>query len=242
MPRTTAYRNFTTASSLTNSATTVTSDDPEDNIDPEDEPCMTSCLGGVDAEVFELMLPSHPICTARGFADARLTQKEVDVRLARLEASLSEIRRLLRIRTSVYLDKKAHSIGQKSGTRSHLMLASYNKKLEDAHTHYSEDRKAAFRLDPEGTWTQRYRDLKKVDLRAAHEDENRTLTEGFVTAGRATGESQRQLSWIWKVPLLDRDRRSLATLGDTPEILATQEEVSEGVTAHNEITEDTDTA
>lgn len=128
------------------------------------------------------MLPSHPICIACGFASARLSQKEAGVRLARLESSLSEIRRLLRIRTSVYLDKKAHSVGQKEGTRSNVMLTSYNKKLKDAQRHYNEDRKAALRLNPNGDWTKRYKELKNADLRAAHEEENKTVIEGHFTA------------------------------------------------------------
>lgn len=110
------------------------------------------------------------------------------------------------------------------------MLASYNKKIDDAHKHYNEDRNAALRLDPDGSWARRYKDLKKTDLRAAHEDEGRTLNEGFITATRAPGESQRTLSWIWKLPLLDGDRRPPAR-GSATETEATQEEVSEGMSA-----------
>lgn len=229
MPAVTAYRSFSSTQTNPPAATTTfSSDDPEDNLDPEDELYEASCLGGADAELFELMLPSHPICITRGFSNARLVQKEVNVRLARLESYLSETRRLLRIRTSVYLDKKAHSVGQKSGTRSHIMLSSYNKKLEDAREHYNEDRNAILRLDPDGNWTQRYKELKKTDLRAAHEDENKTLAEGFITPARAPGEAQRQLSWIWKVPISDRNRRVVAGAGAGAQTLATQEEVSEG--------------
>lgn len=225
MPFAIACRGYNASPTQIDSLQTA-SDDPDDNLDLEDDPNMASGLGGVDAEMFELMLPSHPTCVSRGFADSVLTQTEVKVRLARLEASLSEIRHLLRIRTSVYLDKKAHSVGQKSGTRSHILMTTYNKKLEATHHHYKEDRQAAMSLDPGGGWMRRYQELKKADLRAAHEDENRTLTEGYVTATRAPGEAQRQLSWIWKVPLLDHRRVALA-VEHTPETRATQEEVSE---------------
>lgn len=233
MPRVTSYRNFTPTSASTDlsvAGAPTSSDDPEDNLDAEDD-SYSACLGGVEAESFELMLPSHPTCIARQFADSRLAEKEVKIRLIRLEASLAEIRRLLRIRTSVYLDKKANSVGQKSGTRSHVMLTSYNKKIEDTHKHYNDDRQAALRLDPDGNWTRRYKDLKKEDLRAAHEDEGRTLAEGYITTARVPGESQRTLSWIWKVPLSDRDRSRPLTIGDTPVTLATEEEVGEGATS-----------
>lgn len=70
MPRITAYRNFAASSTHANTSTTFTTDDPNDNLESEDDSCTTSYLGGVDAESFELMLPSHPICIARGFADS----------------------------------------------------------------------------------------------------------------------------------------------------------------------------
>lgn len=222
MPSAVAYRqDLVNPSQPDPSPHSHSTDDPDD-LDLEDAP--SSSLGGVNAEIIDLMLPSHPVCIARGFASASLAGKEVKLRLARLDAHLSEIRRLLRIRASVYLDKKANSVGQKSGTRSHMVLSSYNKKIETTHKYYDEEWKAAVRLDPDGAWSNRLRELKKVDVRSAHENENETLSEGIITAARVPGEASRQLSWIWKVPL----RNSSASGDLTANTEATQEEISEG--------------
>lgn len=220
MPGAVAYRQYITSPPTSDTSPLPYSSDDRDDLDPEDHP--TSNLSDVKAEVFDLMLPSGPVSVSHRFADESLAKRELKLRLARLEAHLSEIRRLLRIRASVYLDKKANSVGQKSGTRSHMLLTSYNKKIERAHKCYEEERKAALRLDPEGSWNTRLRELKKADVRAAHENENETLREGIIAAVREPGEASRQLSWIWKVPL-----RSAAN-AETANTVATQEEISEG--------------
>jgi hypothetical protein len=229
MPGAASYRATVIFSSETDSPPDVetvhTNDgddlDCEDNLNTASE----SLLGGIKPEQFDLILPSHPASISGNFSNQNLNQSEVKVRQARLEAYLSELRRLLRIKASALLDKKAHSFGQKAGTRSAVLLASYNKKINHVHQHYEDERMAAVRLDPDGVWQQRLKELKKADVRAAHQDEDYILQPNLMSrAGRVPGEAQRQLSWIWKVPRVEPGI-SGANGFDT---VASNEEVDEG--------------
>lgn len=231
MPCAVAHRQFSANSAPsfpnTSSASATSSDDPCDTLEEEDSSRGgSSPFAGDSPESINLLLPSDPISLSHKFADDDLLKKEAKVRVARLEAHLSELRRLLRIRTSVFLDKKAHSVGQKSGTRSAGLLSSYSKKIEDVYKHYEEERKAAVRCDPDGSWRARLKELKRVDVRAAHENANEAaaaaLMPASVATGRAPGEAQREISWIWKVPLAGR----IPSDGDNT---ATEAEVDEGI-------------
>lgn len=79
-------------------------------------------LRGVAPEQYDLILPSSSISTSRKLASTSLRGKEEKLRIAQLEGYLQELWRLIRLRASVYSDKKRNSRGQKSCTRSMKML------------------------------------------------------------------------------------------------------------------------
>lgn len=183
---------------------------------------------GIKAEAFDLLLPSNTACLERGFSTPSIREKERHLRLAQLENNLSELRRLLRIKASVFLDKKRHSVGQKGGTRSATLLADYEAKIERVANQYKSNREAAERIDPEGHWRQRLQKLLKGDIRSARENESDTeeSTKPKGQNRRVLNESGREISWIWKVPRVGRESASASE--DIAETEASEEEMSQG--------------
>jgi hypothetical protein len=154
------------------------------------------------AEVFDLLLPSSSPCASNGLSPKHLEEMELRLRLGRLEGHLTELRRLLRIRASAFLDKKANSTGQREGTRSHSLLADYLQKIELTTLNYQEERLAALRLDPAGTWQHRLKELDKADVRSAHQNAMDPSAVISTTHGKKVwSEGQREISWIWRVPV-----------------------------------------
>jgi hypothetical protein len=188
---------------------------------------------GMKAEHVPLYLPSSPVTITQDFATAALRQKELRLRLGRIATHLSELRRLLRVKSSVYLFKKGNMVGQRAGTRSTTLLANYSRKIDGVAQDYREERVAALRLDPSGTWTAHWKDLKKEDVRAAHQNEDDvSRTDNSRPTNRVWNESQRTISWIWKVPHMVRQHEdrppSPSSSAVEHSLSATEEEVDEG--------------
>ena len=195
-------------------------DDDDDGEDILDDSQDTSTLSSIalDAENYELYLPSHSISLSRSFASKELLDKERRLRIGRLEGHLTELRKLLRIKTGAILHKKANSVGQKSGTRSNTLLSDFAAKIELTASHYSEEREVALRLDPDGEWRHRLRLLQKKDIRGIQENEVENVD--ILPRGREVwNEAQRTISWIWKVPRIQGS--------DDAEVISLEEEESE---------------
>jgi hypothetical protein len=197
----------------------------------EADPDSSVFVLGVKAEEFALLLPSDSKCISLHLASDSLVTKEARLRVAQLESNLIELRHLLRIKASVYLDKKANSVGQKAGTRSTTLLVDYTLKIERVAKAYRESRAAALRIDPHGQWQCRLKELKKGDIRAAHQNEDEA---GQLAAyGKKSGgtsvwhEKDRVISWIWKVPRDPGGSSVHSSLGDEA-LEASEEEVGEG--------------
>jgi hypothetical protein len=154
-------------------------------------------------EDFDLLLPSSKTSISRRLASSSLLDKEKRIRLAQLEGHLQSVRRALRMKASVYSDKKRNSRGQRSGTRSVKMLEDFTEKINLMSKHYNDARSALLRLDPGGSWSERLRELKKKDIRAPQQNKSDVEVElRAERRERRTGlraESKRELSWIRKV-------------------------------------------
>jgi len=172
--------------------------DEEEDFTAEDEDPAAYPFG-VKAELFDLLLPSSSVCIAKDFSSPAIREKELQLRIGCLEGGLCEVRLLLRIRTSVGLNKKANIVGQKANTRAGTLISNYNKKIENVRLQYEHDRSAALRLDPASSWKERLQPLKKTDVRPPHQNEDEV--EGTVDRAdrRVWRESSRNISWIWKV-------------------------------------------
>ena len=116
-----------------------------------------------------------------------VAQIECRFRLAQAEDSLSELRRLLRIKMSLW-DYKAKQIGssQRAGTRAFKLISRFTDKISRCTERYRVARSALLTLDPTREWQTRLRELEDTDIRPP---------------GRRDGESEgsREVPWIWMV-------------------------------------------
>ena len=74
-----------------------------------------AAIVGPKPEEFQLLLPSQLPAQLQSTKYSRLDEAERRLRLAKLESSLRDLKRLLRIKAAVYLHKKANNISQKGG-------------------------------------------------------------------------------------------------------------------------------
>lgn len=145
------------------------------------------------AENFPLFLPSSFPAHIRSLSEmAQVCEMEKKLRYAQAEDALVEIRRQRRIVQGLWQFKRINvsGTGNRPNTR---MLTSYNRinhKIERAAQKYRTARSALLALDPTGTWKDRFRDLRREDIRGPGKDSNDTTT----TNGRF------EPSWIWLVP------------------------------------------
>lgn len=208
MPRVLEYRLAGAATSERGSnggtssapATEVNNDEDEDDDDEQDEEnsgeTKAGPLGmGDQPESFDLLLPSGLPRHLRSTCDQTLLEKEKQIRIASLETLLCSLRKLLRLKAGIYLDKKRHQTGQVACTRSNSELSTFNSKVESVAQRYRFVRTALLKIDPNGTWKNRLLDLKKDDIRAAQHD----IEEREKRRSKGLGEGKRELSWIYKM-------------------------------------------
>ena len=117
---------------------------------------------GMEAEAFDLLLPSSTAAIRHNLASQSLQDKEKRLRLAQLESYLEDIRRLLQIKSSAYLDKLKNVSGQKGGTRSNSQIQKFNSMIDLSVLGYQATRSALLRLDPSGSWQERLKPLVKT--------------------------------------------------------------------------------
>ena len=211
--------------------------DEEDEVYTEDAMRHIEEYGalGQTVETFDLLLPSANHSIQHQLAPISLINKERVIRQAQLEMQLQELRRLLRIKSSVYLDKMRNSVGQQGNTRSATKLSGFSRKIDSAADRYRASRDCLLRLDPGGDWQARHLPLEKKDVRpmevnssdleASSEKEQCQLTEAErrnkQKKKRVRPQSRREYSWIWLV--------SQQKKGDTKDAgVATVEEIGEG--------------
>jgi hypothetical protein len=165
---------------------------------------------GIEAETFDLLLPSSETVIYNRLASQSLHDKEIRLRHAHLDTYLQELRRLLRIKSSAYVDKRKNVSGQKGGTRANSDIQKFNLKINCTVSSYQFTRGVLLRLDPSGPWQERLKPLLKADVRAPEQDDSDDEPDGgshtqslvHRIRRRVRAESKRQISWIWRIPRL----------------------------------------
>lgn len=199
MPQAVTYR-VTTIPGFSSTLTADAREEEEMLEDSSSPEGLVENSSAFNAEEFDLLLPSSPLAIANSFASESLSQLEARIRAGRIEVHLTELRRLLRVKLGLNVDKRANSTGQKSGTRSNTILADYAKKIDRCAYFYNEERNLALRLDPDGLWQHRLKELLKTDVRAINANAEGDRSDRGNADGRVWREGQRIISWIWKVP------------------------------------------
>jgi len=147
----------------------------------------------------------------------RVAEHEQQFRLAQLEDSLVELRRVRRIRRTLLVNHRIQIAGRgrRANTRSRSVINSIEERINKFTQRYRAAYKALLQLDLSGNWQETYLELKDCDNRGpGKEAEERGVGDGSYTP-----------SWIWLSNPRARDP-SGATDADEG---ATDEEINETV-------------
>lgn len=159
------------------------------------------------AEDYPLYLPSSvdPSLWTGGGCAPGLLAKERKLRLAQADDALDELRRQLRMSSTLRDYKRAGATSQRISTRAYTQLSRFQDKTNRCAERYSAAYSALQVLDPGGAWSQRLQPLDhKTDLRAPRRDSEDNPSE-----------TSRSLSWIWLVPKADGSGFSEEELDDS---------------------------
>ena len=173
---------------------------------------------GEKVEDIPLILPSALEPRQRlAICRYRVAEHEQQFRLAQLEDSLIELRRVRRIRRTLIVNHKIQIAGQgrRPNTRSHSMIDSIEERIAKFTRRYRAARRALLQLDPSGNWQDTYLELKDCDNRGpGKEQEEQRLGDGTYTT-----------SWIW----LANPRACNPSGAMDPDEDATDEEVNDAM-------------
>ena len=155
-------------------------DDPDENDNGDSE----------TPEKIPLVLPSKVEATRRTTVCLHQVVKyERQLRLAQLQDSLIELRRVRRIRHTLLQNHRTQIAGQgqRVTTRSHAAISGIEERISKFVRRYRVAYDALVQLDPAGEWQETYLELKDEDNRGpGKEDNERRLGDGSYT-----------FSWIW---------------------------------------------
>jgi hypothetical protein len=135
---------------------------------------------------------------------ATLVDMEKRLRLAQADDALVELRRLLRVTLGLW-DYKFSQLGpsQRANTRARSMITRFEEKIQRCVERYQSAWTALARLDPAGSWSERFLELKPGHVKGpgrGKDDES---------------EGRRELSWIW---MMRSDSGNLNTGGNEIEV------------------------
>lgn len=91
-----------------------------DHVDAED-------VESSHPEEYPLILPSSMAYAELAKYPHSIISSEIRLRIIQLGANLQDLRRLLRIKAGVYMNKKGNVTGQKGGTRAHDSISKFDK-------------------------------------------------------------------------------------------------------------------
>lgn len=145
----------------------------------------------------------------------RVVEYEQQFRLAQVEDSLTELRRVRRIRRTLLLNHRAQVAGQgqRANTRSRSVIDSVQDRIDKFARRYRVAYQALLRLDPSGDWSNTYLELKDCDNRGP----------GKELEDMGPGDGSYSTSWIWLANPRVHDPPS----GQDDDQDATPEEVNE---------------
>lgn len=152
-----------------------------------------------------LWLPSAIPKDMRGQACIpNLVQMELRMQLAVADDSLDNLRRQLRIASTIRYHSRTSGAGtsQRLGSRTQSVLQRFADKVERCTARYRAAYAALVSLDPDGEWTERLLPLKAEDIRSPHRDLDEDVPSSKKKARKKNdrsrpSEGKRELSWIW---------------------------------------------
>ena len=188
---------------------------PDDTADGED----TSGPGAPESTC--LVFPSELETSRRNAVCLHhVAEYEQQLRLAQLQDSLIELRRIRRIRYTLLLNHQTQVAGQgqRANTRSRALVNNIDDRIAKFVQRYRAAYNALLRLDPTGTWQETFLELKDQDNRGPGKEE----------CERGLGDGSYELSWIW----LSNPRAHGLTGTGNGEGGASQEEVNNVMRVH----------
>lgn len=158
---------------------------------------------------------------------ADLPSMECRIRLGQADDALNEVRRQLRVTSSIVQFKRGqHQASQQLSRKSKALMAKFNVKTQHAAQRYTVAHSALCSLDPQGAWADRLKPLdaskdlhlpRREDDDGLDDEEKSARRRGGKFRGRRQGENQRELSWIWRAH----------HVGGRPSKVTTADEVNE---------------
>ena len=141
-------------------------------------------------ELWPLLLPSQLSYDDRLLCHRGLTEVEHALRLAQVQDSLVDLRRLRRTLRNLRMYFKSNVVGegQKAQTRSRAVEAGVHVRINRVVRRYRMAHAALLSLDPRGDWSKGYLELTDKDNRGPGKDID----------GPGVGDGRYELSWIWK--------------------------------------------
>lgn len=140
----------------------------------------------IEVDAIPLLLPSaiptNEIC------DRRLRRIEWRLRCAQASDGLDDLRRYLRLRSYLYIDKDRFQRGQRNNTRSKTFIQRVEVKVKGAAAKYRAAREAILNLAETlnvSDWDKTYPVLKDSDIRGLRPEEFNG------------SEGRRTVSWVW---------------------------------------------
>jgi hypothetical protein len=119
----------------------------------------------------------------------RVAECEQQFRVAQLEDSLTELRRVRRIRRTLVMNHRAQIAGQgrKANTRSRSLIDGIQERINKFAQRYRAAYRALLQLDPAGNWKITYLELRECDNRGP----------GKEVEEQGVGDGAYTTSWIW---------------------------------------------
>ncbi|KAI0323170.1 hypothetical protein GY45DRAFT_1341622, partial [Cubamyces sp. BRFM 1775] len=163
------------------------------NLDADDAPSPMADVEEVQSqfpipEAASLWLPSSlPAPLRAGELTGRLLHFERHLRLAQLDDSLADIRRLRRILKGISEFKRLNvsGTGNKPNTRIRALYTKFQQKQTRLVGKYRAAYRALMNIDPEGDWRGMFRELLDSHLTGPAKDDDNI------------GEGHFEISWIW---------------------------------------------
>ena len=138
-----------------------------------------------------LFLPSSLSVDQREMCSAGLSAMEVRLREGQLSSALDTLRSSLHVKARLLKFKSRNIRHQNLNTRAREKIDSNEMKVLTAAEKYRAAWQAMKRLVGDGPWVDKWRELKKTDVRCLQEDNGqmRGMTDHM--------EGRRTVSWIW---------------------------------------------
>ena len=188
----------------------------------------------VQAEEVQLWLPSSlPASRRNGICHPGLLGMELKLRVAQLADSLNGIHHTLRVKARMVQFKNKNICGQRSGVRLRAIIDGVHNRCKADAARYRIAQEARMRLEGPGDWCHIYKELKNEDARSYQDptrarpwggrrgteedgtkvidnvDDDAVVDIDLFPAQRevrnGTGQTRRELSWIWVTTPLSLD-------------------------------------